>query len=637
MSRSVEEITALLAERRGWRGALIEQARRISAQYNNKIVIPGPDLDDAEGPAVANLIAQGIDQHGMRIASSIPNIECPPVKPGETFERRAKVRRQAAYGWMETNGFDLMLRKRSRHLIAYAATPVYLRPDPKLRGPRWDVKSPLDTYPAATMDPLDMEPADCIFTFARSIAWLRRQYPAQYAVLRASVSKAGYGTHDDDQVELAQYCDDTEIVLVAMGSGRIVGPMAGWRTEAEYGINGETIVNLSGAVGGKDWAIELSRVPNLAGLPPVVMPGRISLDTPKGQFDDTVGLFQLQARLMALEVNAVAKAVFPETWITWDAQAGGKVIREADGLRGVVGEIQGGRLDTVQMQPGFQTMNAVNYIERSIRQDSQIPAEFGGESPTNIRTDRRGQSVLSAQTDFFVDEAQRILARSIKAEMDRAVAIDLAYYGPERKSFYVQWGGAPGRVDYTPEQVWTEDRTMFVNFSLPGLDANAQTVYLGQQLGLGVKSRETVMEQLPDISDVKKERNRVYTDHLDDALRAQLMQPGAVTVPDLARMQYLLATTDKTMAEVVLQVQAEAQARQATAGPPGTPEAPVAPGSPEAQPGLAPPGAGAEAGVAPPPQGLDNLRSLLSGLTAGRGIAGAAYNQGGSANHAGVA
>jgi hypothetical protein len=57
----------------------------------------------------------------------------------------------------------------------------------------------------------------------------------------------------------------------------------------------------------------------------------------------------------------------------------------------------------------------------------------------------------------------------------------------------------------------------------------------------------------------------------------------------------------------------EAQTRQATNGPPGTPEAPAEPGSPEAQPGAAMPGTGAEAGIPiqPPPGAVDNLGMIL--------------------------
>ena len=60
--------------------------------------------------------------------------------------------------------------------------------------------------------------------------------------------------------------------------------------------------------------VELERVPNPLGQTPVVCAQRISLDGAQGQFDGILGMYQMQARLMALEVIAVQKGVFPDTW-----------------------------------------------------------------------------------------------------------------------------------------------------------------------------------------------------------------------------------------------------------------------------------------------------------------------------------
>ena len=139
---------------------------------------------------------------------------------------------------------------------------------------------------------------------------------------------------------------------------------------------------------------------------------RINLDHAQGQFDGILGMYQMQARLMALEVIAVQKGVFPDTWLVGRAGETPQIVNPADGLTGEVGVVRGGDLKDMALQPGYMTNPAIDRLERAQRLTAGIPSEFGGESTTNIRTGRRGDAVLSAVVDFPVQEAQRIMAVS---------------------------------------------------------------------------------------------------------------------------------------------------------------------------------------------------------------------------------
>ncbi|NCV60837.1 MAG: hypothetical protein EBW52_05455, partial [Betaproteobacteria bacterium] len=44
-----------------------------------------------------------------------------------------------------------------------------------------------------------------------------------------------------------------------------------------------------------------------------------------------------------------------------------------------------------QINPGYKTDTALDRLERQERLEGSIPAEFGGESASNIRTGRRGE------------------------------------------------------------------------------------------------------------------------------------------------------------------------------------------------------------------------------------------------------
>jgi len=114
-----------------------------------------------------------------------------------------------------------------------------------------------------------------------------------------------------------------------------------------------------------------------------------------------------------------------------------------------------------------------------------IPAELQGEGATNVRTGKRGDSIMSATIDFPIKEAQDMLATSMQTENCIAIATMKSYFGNDRKQFFVTWKNAKGPVDYIANEVFENDNQM-VSFSHAGSDANSLIVGLGQRLGPGV-------------------------------------------------------------------------------------------------------------------------------------------------------
>jgi hypothetical protein len=234
---------------------------------------------------------------------------------------------------------------------------------------------------------------------------------------------------------------------------------------------------------------------------------------------------------------------------------------------------------------------------------------FTGNSPSNVRTGRRGDSILSAVVDFPIQEAQTLLAKSLEAENRIAVAIDKAYYGNDRKSFYVDWKGARGNVDYVPNKIFTTDQNR-VTFPAAGVDANNLTISLGQLVGTELMSRRTAMELHPFIDDAEEEDDRITAQSLRRstlaAIETQASQ-GAIPPADMARIEELVLSGKAEVYEAIQIAQREAQERQAQQNPAGS--APT-------QPGLSLPGMGAEAGAAIPEvtPSAGNLAGVLSSL-----------------------
>ena len=580
--KPAEEIIGLLRERESQMEPARARMRALRDAYNGDVVVPLPELDDSEQVAVANLVAQGLDQTAMRISSVMPDVIFPPTaEHTKAAQRKASIRRRAVLGWWQQNRMDLKLGRRARHLIGYASSTVSLRFNSKTGSPEWIVRDPLTSFPSPLFGPDDLEPYDCIFSYERTLDWLKDRYPEASAVLRDGKNKGS------DVFELVEYLDGEETVLVAVGKSP--QSSSSWSPQADY-----------------DPPIaEIERVRNRTGVCPVVVAGRVNLDRAQGQFDGMLGMYQTQAKLMALEVLAVQKGIFPDTWLVARPGETPQIVNTANGLTGEIGVLKGGELRDATLNPGFMTNPTIDRLERGQRLTAGIPSEFGGESATNIRTGRRGEAVLSAVVDFPVQEAQKMFAASLAAENKRAIAFAKSYAGNKPKSFYVSWKGAKGPVDFTPNVHMDSDENVVV-FSHPGSDINNLVIGAGQRIGMGTLSKRAFMQIDPLVDDAETEHDAVIAESLEQALLSSLAtqaSQGSIPPNDLARITELVKSDRAELADAIQQVQREAQERQAEEVPAG---------APERMPGLAQPGAGAEAMPAPPQAGQPSLRDLLA-------------------------
>lgn len=598
-------IMGSLERRRQERSAVMENMRLVRDTYNGDLIIPLPEMSRAERPAVANLIVTGIDQTAQRIASVMPAVDCPPLRPGiKTSEERARTRTMAVGSWWDANRMGAKMRRRARWLVGYSMAPAVIRPNYTRSIPTWEIRDPLSAYPAPTTDPDDICPPDAIFTYFKSAAWLRSAYP----IAMAQMCAAGSPHHQVPaslQFELVEYVDAEVTVLAVLGPkawGNQWSHSEGWRTGP---------------------CVELERVATPGGMCPAVVPARITLDRPKGQFDEAVGMYESGAKLMALQMIAVERGIFPDTYlISGPGQTAQFISGPHDGRTGLVNVVKGGDIREQNLNPGFATTNVIDRLERNERVTSGTPAEYGGESVSNVRTGKRGDAVMAGAIQFPVQEAQEVLAAALEEENRRAIAIMRHCFGNERKSFYYTFRGKNQAVDYVPNEAFETDVTV-VTYAMAGTDQNSLVQGLGQRVGMGMMSKRTAQGIDPMVADPELEHDRVVGEALEAAVLAALQaqaQEGAIPPADIARIAELVVANREDLFEAIATVQREAQERQANSGEQGTPTGPALPGSPEAQPGLAAPGMGAEVPtVGPPPEGAQNVDQFLQLLSAGGG------------------
>jgi hypothetical protein len=588
-----EQIVELYKERLDAQGPVLQQMRDVRRLANGDIVVPLNELDRNTKSSVANLLVQGLDQMSMRIASTMPTPYFPALREGNDRSMKlSRDRNRAMTAIWDANRMNQKMRRRARHLLAYSSSPVFIKPNFDKRLPEWHLRNPLDTFAAPSADPDNPVPDNCIFTYNRTYRWLTQNYG--YAI--DGILNVGNPSWDD-MFTILEYVCDNEIVTCVLGT--------------EKARDTQTGQSYSGAR-----VVELTRMVNRTGMPLVVMPSRVTLDKPRGQFDGLLGMYYTRARLQALTEIAIERGIFPDEYLVSRPGENPEILQVADGKTGQLGVVKGGDIQQLQTNPGYKTDVALDRIERQERLEGAIPAEFGGESGTNIRTGRRGESVLSATVDFRVQEAQDTFASCLVEEDKIAIAIEKTYYGNSPKSFYIP-GRKGGIVDYTPNKLWETD-FHYVAYSASGSDVNSLIVGLGQRLGTGLMSKETARESDPLIVDPELEKDRIVAEGIEAALlqsiQSQAADPNGPYQPDdLAYIAMQVQSNKMGLAEAIQAAQKRAQARQAAQAPQG---------SPETMPGLAMPGMGAEQPATP--SGPPDPQALLQALKAGGGAGAAA-------------
>lgn len=600
MTTSIESIEQFYRQRQAERGPLLMRWAEVARHVDGDITVPLSELDKDEKSMAVNLMGPGLDQLAMRIASTMPDISVDALRPGfKESENRADTKRKAMLSWWDMNRMDMIMRRRARYLLGYAASPVSIsfmamNPLDKREMPHWRVLNPMCVFPAPTTDPNDIEPPNSIHSTLQTLSWLQATYPVQTSVLYKG--KANPST----KFEILEYNDDEETVLLALGAVKE-------SDEGPHWMAASTVAN------GTQSCVELARVVNRAGIPLTVYPGRITLSKLQGMFDQLMPVYHNASKLAALEYIAIKQSIFPEQWLVSHPNSPGQaqIINAADGLTGVIGEIRNGQLQQTQTQPSVQAAQMQDRLERVGRLAGGLPAELGGESATNIRTARRGEAVLGAAIDMPVQEHQEIFEDSLEAENRRAIAVSKGHWGPKQFSFYIPRNGKMTSKDYVPNDVFENDQNV-VKYGMTGTDANSFVIAMGQRLQMETISQETFMEMDPVVEDVQEELARI---NIGGARRAMMSSvengasQGQIDPTFIARFAQALQDGKTNPEDALVKVHKEMQAEQAAQQPP--------PGAAAPQPGQMPGMTGApgvQGGVPMPPQGQGALAKILGNL-----------------------
>ncbi len=586
--KTADEIVRLFDEMRGQSRFAKERMEQIREQVDGDVAIPLPELSATEAPAVANYTYRGLQSMSQRLASVQPRTQFAPLAHGKAAADRAETRMRVADFWDAKDFSPLLDAQVARYMFGYGTSPEMIWLHPTEDRPVRRLPSPLTVYVPEPAQVNEICPPYAIAARQITKARLLVMMPEPAVITRLKDARP------QDVFWVLEYNDAIETHTVLGGKVHTTHGHLLHNTDPQGGLT-------------------LRRIQNRTEMCLWVAPGLVNLAKPMGHFDHLVGMYQAAGLLEALSLQQAARSVFPEQWLVARQGELPEIVTKAEPLEGTVGVVRGGDLVTETPPPAFNTSMMIDRLGEAQRTTAAVPADFGGQAASNVRTGRRADQLISAAVDPALGEAQTIVALARQEMMRRKIALDKAYLN-KPKTIHVTWRGRAASNTYTPDELWETDECL-VSYPVTGTDTNSLAILLGQLMGLNLISAETARDKLPMIGDADGEKSLIMGEQLErtflESLLAQVQDPASPMQPRMiARLIKLIKEEDMSPVDAFEKVQAEAQEEQAKAQE----EQPPAPGPEGIDPSMMPGLDGPAPAVQGPGQGTQNLSSLMRNL-----------------------
>ena len=525
MAYTFEEIVGIVRQRQDIQSPLLSKMIDIKDRYNGDYVIPLPSMDEEPvlPPLTPALISENIDAVAQRAASVTPYIGCPAVDPskerGKRSRQYADIRKRALAATWYQNKYKLKMRRAYRHLAGYATTALVVNPDFKTGMPKIEVRDPLGVYPEPSAAENYDIPRNCAFVYGKSGDWLRANYPAS-----RDENGGPIASDKNARQELWDCCEWIDEEHIVIG---IMGP--------RYNHFNQTYPYHS-------TQLELSRYENLAGMPCVITPGRVTLDKISSSVSNVVGMVDLMAKLMALELIAQEKAIFPDRYIIGRSGQVPMIVggEWKDGREGEVNVLlDAEQIGELRGAPDQNTNIAIDRLERNARVSTGTVPQIGGESYGALRTGRGIDALMGAALDPRIQELQEIMEGHLPHLNECLFATYKGYWGSKTISTFTGYAGDFGQVEFTPDEHF-ETYDNVVSHSVPGADVQGTTIQLGQLLQMKGISLSTFRTKHPFIEDPEAEGRRVDEEQLEEAVMVAIQQQavqGALPVIYISKIE----------------------------------------------------------------------------------------------------
>lgn len=589
MMRSFDEIVQIVTHLQREAGPVMLKMKDVLDRYDGDWILPMPSIADEPKlpPLTPALIGEAVDSMAAKAASSTPQVTCPAINAdkdtGKGSRQFARKREEILAATYHHSKWPLGRRRYFRQLAAYHTGSLVVLPNFRDGLPYIEVRDPLGTYVEPQANEQLRAPEYVAYLTRHSNEYLRKTWPQCRQEVGGPVGKSTHGVELWDCVE---WYDQDQICY------GIVGPVMGTQVLTNQFTSTPPYLRLS------------PQFPNKLDMIPAVVPHNVSLGRIASRIASMIGNVDLQAKLMALNIVAQEKAIFPDMYAIGKQSGLPGVVgnRWKDGREGEMNFLQD--VDSIGMlrsTPDQMTSTMIDRMERNFRVSVGLTPATGGENQSNLRTGRALDSLNGLAIDHRIQELHEI-DEAWMPHLNAAIFATYQAYWPDKKfTLFSGWSGARSRTEFTPD-THIETRENMISYAVAGADVVQQTQILGSLLGTGSISRRTFRDRHPWIPDPEAEGALVDEEQFEDALKQAIMQQitqGALPVMVAVKIRNHMQKGHDIFAAVE-QAEKEAKELQATAAPEPGPEQMM---SPEAMPGLAAGPAALQQPMAePPPQ-----------------------------------
>lgn len=624
MARTFEEIRALAVGLQARRTPVLQYMQDIKRHYEADWVVPMPDVSGEPNMAqfTPSLITDTIDGIGMRASSISPSTFCPAVSMSKTASARATTRRKIINATYHDQRWKVKRRRYYRHLTAYDTASIFVEPDFKTGRVRMNVRDPLFTYPEPVSADQVRAPEYVAFITRHSGEYIRGRFP------QVRDENGGPISDQDGEKEwdLLEWVDSEQMLFGLLGPRELDGR----HISAKHRTDGNTPY---GDISNGPWMQLGPAIPNRAGVCLAITPQEISLHSVGTRLNSLLGNVQMQSKLMAMEVLAQQKAIFPDMFVISNPNESPVIMNGGtweDGRSGKMNMLSGvNNVGTLGQTPDVRTQAMIDRLERNTRVSSGLNPQMGGESFGSLRTGRALDSMMASSVDPRIQELHEVTEAWMPHVNSAILACYKGYFENQKYEFFSGWDGDKGLVKFEPgTDIETLENT--VEYSIPGADTVQQTQVLGSLLGAEVISAETFRTQHPYIDDPEQERDRIVAESMHKAIVGGMQEQvasGQMPIAIVAKL-YTMVSEGMDLPEALVKIdeeikkqQAEAQAEAAQAqqqmgGPDPMAQLGLAAGPGAAAPGALPPGAAGPPPLAAGGPGAD-MAAMLQGALGG--------------------
>lgn len=450
-----------------------------------------PDMfpEGMSRPMIANFVDVAA-RDLAEILAPLPSFNCHTSDiTSVQAKKRASTRTMVVNHYVEFSGLQTQMYTGADWYNTYAFLPVIVEPDFEARMPRIRVENPLGAYPE-----FDRYGRCVSYTkrYLKSIRELVVEFPEFESQILGPLGRQNQDLNA--LLDLIKYDDKDQTVLFLPQRGNLT----------------------------------LRKVKNPVGKLMVKIAKRPGIDEhdPRGQFDDVIWAQIARARFSLLAMDAAEKSVNAPLVVPQDLQEfafGPDAVMRTNNPQGV--RRVGLEIPSVAFQE-----QAI--LEQEMRMGARYPEGRSGNINASVITGSGVQALLGG-FDTQIKAGQQIFAEVFQEVMALALEMDEKLF-PGKKTVSGMYQGAPYKFEYDATKDIKNDYTVQVRYGLmSGLDPSRALIFSLQALQANLISSEFVMQELPWMVNVIKEKERIDIEKMEQALLGAL-NATSTAIPQMA-------------------------------------------------------------------------------------------------------